>query len=229
MRATMRRHSYRGITRRYRQYLSLVDFRRSLAVSVAFFIVGIVANAYAIVFATEHASNPVTDIVLSNVPVFDVDGLFVYGTLLCVLFTALLFFSHPKRLPFAFYAAGLFFIVRAIFVTMTHVGNFEPHAISDFGYTINRMFFGDDLFFSGHTGLPFLAALAFWREPTIRWFYLLMSIFFGVVVLLGHMHYTIDVFSAFFITYGIFHMAQHFFPKENALFYSDAPRDITDV
>jgi len=38
------------------------------------------------------------------------------------------------------------------------------------------------------------------------------------VVLLGHLHYTIDVFSAFFITYGIVEIAKWLWPKEWELF-----------
>jgi len=47
----------------------------------------------------------------------------------------------------------------------------------------------------------------------------MLAIFFGVVVLLGHIHYSIDVFSAFFITYSIFHMAKYLFKNEFKLFH----------
>jgi hypothetical protein len=87
---------------------------------------------------------------------------------------------------------------------------------------VNDLFFGADLFFSAHTGMPFLGALAFWKEKEIRYFSLFGSLFFAVVVLLGHLHYSIDVASAFFITYGIFHIAQYFFPKDWKLFSSDS-------
>src|SRR3989344_8842551 len=98
---------------------------------------------------------------------------------------------------------------------------FEAAYISDFGPRINEMFFGGDLFFSAHTGMPFLGALAFWREKGIRNFYLLTAVFFAAVVLLGHLHYTIDVLSAFFITYGIFHIAEWIFPHDRAMFLAD--------
>jgi hypothetical protein len=63
---------------------------------------------------------------------------------------------------------------------------------------LNSIFYGGDLFFSGHTGLPFLAALAFWHIPTLRIFYLASTWYFGTVVLLGHYHYSIDVLAALF-------------------------------
>ena len=46
------------------------------------------------------------------------------------------------------------------------------------------------------------------------------AFFFGVVVLLGHLHYTIDVASAFFITYSIYHIAEWAFGKSKKMFES---------
>ena len=80
--------------------------------------------------------------------------------------------------------------------------------------------FTGDMFFSAHTGLPFLAALLFWQNKIWRYVFLISSLIFGATVLLGHLHYSIDVFSAFFITYGIYHLAIKFFPKDYKLFKS---------
>ena len=88
---------------------------------------------------------------------------------------------------------------------------------------INKVSFGSDLFFSGHTGLPFLLALIWWRELPFRLVFLSFSFFFAIVVLLGHMHYSIDVLGAFFITYTIFHLLEKFFKKDRVVFYGDQP------
>ena len=50
---------------------------------------------------------------------------------------------------------------------------------------------------------------------------LVASLVFGTAVLLGHLHYSIDVFSAFFITYAIFHLAIWLFPKDYGLSRED--------
>ena len=42
--------------------------------------------------------------------------------------------------------------------------------------------------------------------------------FFGAVVLVGHLHYSIDVFAAFFITYGIHDLAKFLFSQELHVF-----------
>lgn len=201
-------------------------FRIALPLSLLFFAGALWVNSLAIKFATENASNPVNDIILSNTPPMEVDGLFVYGTLVMILFSVVIVFTHPKRLPFALHAVTLFILIRAVFTSLTHTGPFEETYISDFGHAINRAFFGADHFFSGHTGMPFLGALAFWHIPWIRNIFLGSTVFFAVVVLLGHLHYTIDVAAAVFITYGIYDIAVWLFPREHKMFQSDAKKEL---
>ncbi len=210
------------LLRRYRLYSARQGFKSSVFFSGLTFLGSLVTVFYAIGYATESASNSVTDIILSNTPIFDVHNLFVYGTVLAAVFGVGLLLAHPKRLPFALHALALFYFVRAGFISLTHLGPFPISVVNtfDFGTLAGRMFFGGDLFFSGHTGLAFLMALMFWHEKNIRYLFLGASAYFGAVVLLGHLHYSIDVASAFFITYGIFHIAEWLFPKDRAVFLS---------
>ena len=60
-------------------YFTNRKFLFSLSVGVVFFIVSLFVKFYAGTYATKEASNSVTDIVLSNTRVYDVDGIFVYG------------------------------------------------------------------------------------------------------------------------------------------------------
>jgi hypothetical protein len=122
-------------------------------------------------------------------------------------------------LPFALKATALFLLVRAVFVALTHMAPspIEPqHPVPFF----NSIFYGGDLFFSGHTGLPLLAALAFWHMPRWRMFYLALTAFFGSIVLLGHYHYSIDVLAALFITHGVFQVSRWLFARDYTLFRS---------
>jgi hypothetical protein len=215
-------HPHREFARRWRHYAAQQEFRVSILTSVLLFIASVVVSLFAIQYATERASNSVTDIFLSNVPVVDVDGLFVYGTLSLIVFIALLLIAHPKRIPFALHGMTLLFFIRSAFISMTHIGPF-PLQTADTGWNalVNHFIFSSDLFFSGHTAVPFLMALMFWQEKNLRYIFLAWSVFMGVVVLLGHLHYSIDVVAAFFITYSIFHMAQWLFPRDFKLFNSD--------
>lgn len=215
---------HRELARRYRHYAAQQQFRVSVLLSVLLFAASVVVVFYAIAYATESASNSVSDIILSNTPIFDVDGLFVYGSLGLVGFITLLLLAHPKRIPFTLHAMALLYFIRAAFISMTHIGPFPIHLENTYnlGVIAGRFLFaGGDLFFSGHTALAFLLALVFWREKNIRYIFLAWSAYMGIIVLVGHYHYTIDVASAFFITYTIYCIAEWLFPKDRQLFYSE--------
>jgi membrane-associated phospholipid phosphatase len=106
---------------------------------------------------------------------------------------------------------------------LTHISPFPTHAMIESAFfnkeVFAGIFTGNDLFFSGHTGIPFLLALIFWKNKTLRIIFLGFSVLFAIVVLLGHLHYSIDVLSAYFITYSIFHICRVFFKKDWKLFH----------
>lgn len=207
------------IAHRYRASWAARQYKLSLPLSLALFVTAVAANTMAGFYATERASNSVTDIILSNIPVFDVDYIFVFGGIAVIAFVVALLFAHPRRMPFVLCALGLFYITRAVFVTLTHLGPYPEHAVIDFqSKIILALWGGGDEFFSGHTGAPFMLALVFWREKWLRYTFLAISLAFAAIVLLGHLHYSIDVLSAFFITYAIYHLALYMFPREHALF-----------
>jgi hypothetical protein len=213
------------IVRRYRVYCTNLPFWISTALSAFAFATALATNNVAIIYATERASNPVTDLILSNIPVFDVDGIFVYGIALFILFVVFVLLLNPKQIPFTLYSLAIFFLVRAIFISLTHMGPFPTQTPIQFTsgigiYLSNLFLVGDDLFFSAHTGAPFLLALVFWRQPLLRYIFLASSIFFGSIALLGHIHYSIDVAAAFFISFGIYHIALKLFEPQHELFLS---------
>lgn len=217
---------YTEIIRRYRAHCSALSFWTSSLSALAAFLMALGINYYATSYATLRASNPVTDIVLSNTPAFDVDGYFVYGAALLIVFILLVLLSNPKQIPFTLYSLTIFFVIRAIFISLTHLAPFPIHTPIEFtnnlGIFLSGIFFGgDDLFFSAHTGVPFLMALIFWRQPLLRYIFLAWSVFFAVVVLLGHIHYSIDVASAFFISFGIYHITMWMFSQEHGLFIAE--------
>jgi hypothetical protein len=213
--------------RLYRTLFGTRAYLRSVCEGAAFISASSIAIFAAVTYATVHASNHVTDFVLSRVGPYNVRFLFIYGTFTAFVITAGLLAWRPNRLPFALKATALFLLVRAVFVALTHMAPspIDPQKPAPF---FNSIFYGSDLFFSGHTGLPFLAALAFWHIVPWRIFYLALTAFFGSVVLLGHYHYSIDVLAALFITHGIFQTSCWLFRRDYALFRSSenqvAPR-----
>jgi hypothetical protein len=206
----------------YLQHFRNKQFVLSVITSIIFFVGSIVIAFYAINFAGTSASNSVTDFILSNTPVFNVDGIFVYGGIALVIFSTLVVLSKPRYIPFALKSIALFYIIRSGFVVLTHISPYPEHiAISSSYFTTSRLFkaffTGDDLFFSAHTGLPFLLALIFWNKRLLRIIFIVASVIFGIIVLLGHLHYSIDVAAAFFIVPTIYNLAKRFFKKDWSL------------
>lgn len=176
------------------------------------FVLSVGLNFLAAAYATEKASNSVGDIILSNIPAFDVEWLLIAGTVVTIGFTVYICLRRPERTPFVLYALSLLYFVRSIFVTLTHFGPFPTRIPLDAFELVTKIFGGADLFFSGHVGATFLLALVFWQTPVIRYFFLAFSVFFAVIVLMGHLHYSIDVAAAFFIAFGVHDMAKYLFP-----------------
>jgi membrane-associated phospholipid phosphatase len=58
----------------------------------------------------------------------------------------------------------------------------------------------------------------FWDNKKLRFLFLGLSVLFAIVVLLGHLHYSIDVLSAYFITFTIFYICKFLFKKDWQLF-----------
>lgn len=203
---------------KYRLYFRNRKFLFLTGGGFLFLILSIVISFFAIIYATDRASGPVTDIILSNIPVFDVDMIFVYGPVLFWIFVLGCLMLDPKKIPYTLKSIALFVVIRSIFISLTHIGPFPIHDQITTTGLLGVFSSGNDLFFSGHTGLPFLMALVFWDEKYLRWLFIAASIFFGTIVLMAHLHYSIDVFAAFFITYAISHIAEVFFKKDKIVF-----------
>ncbi len=178
------------------------------------FVFSLLLSNEATEFATEKAATNVPDLIISNVPVFNVSFIVNEVAMFYALFVILIAILNPKTVPFALKSAALFILIRSAFITFTHLGPFPDHSYLNQSAFLNPLNVGSDFFFSGHTGLPYLMALVFWNKKIIRNISLIASVIFGISVLLGHLHYSIDVFAAFFITYSIFVLAQRFFPKD---------------
>ncbi len=202
-------------------------FADKSALRLAFFALlmlslSLIINFYAGNYASIRQSNYVTDIILSNTRAFDVDVLFIYSTMLLLFGVLIYCLKNPFQMPYIVKSIALFVIIRCMFIVLTHIWPYPIVAPVDttviFFSIFSHFSFTGDLFFSGHTGLPFLMALIFWKNRYLRYLTLAVTLFFATIVLLGHLHYSIDVLSAFFISYGIYNMSITFFSKDKKHF-----------
>jgi hypothetical protein len=166
-------------------------------------------------------ASPARDIFLDNLPVVDLTGVIVFGAITLWVAAWLLLIYEPKYLIFGTKAISLFIISRVFFMSLTHLGAY-PIAASPspdnvgFGF-YHMLTFQGNFFYSGHTAFPFLLALIFWDRVLLRRTFLALTVFFGATMLLAHVHYSIDVFAAPFIIYGVFAITAKLFPADYAL------------
>jgi hypothetical protein len=198
---------------------------RSFLVGLILFGLAVVFQFYASAYSDRVPSNSVPDLLLGILPIVNLNAVIVEGALGVIAGTILLLFAKPKYLIFTLKAAAIFIATRAVFVAVTHLGIYPGQINPDNGF-FDRIYTGLGLeagfFFSGHTGLTFLMSLIFWDEKFWRYVYIAISIIFGISVLLAHVHYTIDVLAAPYMTYAIFKMSQYFF-KEDYKMISSTP------
>jgi hypothetical protein len=177
------------------------------------------------------SANFVGDLFLDNLPIINLDFVIVFCALIFWVAAFVFLAFKPRHLLFGLKAIALFVIFRAFFVSLTHIGIYPKQitiGTGDVGYTLYKLFtFQGNYFFSGHTGFPFLMALIFWRNKFWKRIFILATFFFAASVILAHVHYSIDVFAAPFITYGIFKITQRFFPRDYALIAAEHQRSLT--
>ncbi len=198
------------------------SFLISFLSSILILALSVIVQSFATKYATSSSSGSVADIILSNTRVYDVDGIFVWGSVILTLFTLFVCLYHIKSFPFVVKSVALLTLIRSLFMSLTHISPFPGHVTISSAFAqeeiFRGIFTGNDLFFSGHTAVPFLLALIFWDNKILRVIFLGWSALFATVVLLGHIHYSIDVLSAFFITFSIYHIACLLLKKDKAYF-----------
>lgn len=158
------------------------------------------------------------DILLKAIPAIDASlPIFVI-----LWFMAFLLIYRALQNP-AIYMKFLYgFIVLnlARFITITLVPGNPPDGLIPITDPLSNYFYGDnfitkDLFFSGHTATQLLIFLCLEKKSDRR-LALLSTVLMGILVLVQHVHYTIDVVSAPFFTYGCYYISRRILNSESS-------------
>ena len=212
------RSMFLGAIDKHRHYWSIPSYRQSIFFGLLFLSLSVIFNHYSTLYATLRADNTVSDLLLDNLPIMNVDFIVNEGAVMFIAYLAILLLWEPRKIPFVLKSVAFFVFTRAVFITFTHLGTIPNHSYLDPTEIFKALSIGGDYFFSGHTGMPFLVGLIFWHDFHARVTFFVISGIFAVSVILGHLHYSIDVFAAFFITHSIYVLAKRFFTNDYILF-----------
>jgi membrane-associated phospholipid phosphatase len=148
------------------------------------------------------------DYVLDAIPAIDVSiptFVIIWSTVLLVFFRI---YQNPRLFLVIAYGFILMCLARVLTISILPL---NPPAglivlkdpIANIAYGGNGIFITKDLFYSGHTGNMFLFFLCFERKWD-KIFALTASFLVGILVMIQHIHYSIDVIAAFIFTYFIY-------------------------
>lgn len=190
-----------------------LEYRYLIGLSLVLVVVATFLDYYSGVYVTEKGGVRVPDLILDHLKPIDLSPLFVYGYMgLVAALVAYPLLFHIRTLHAVVSQLSLLVVLRALFMIFTHLQT-PPEAVpANFPWIFEGLSFQNDMFFSGHTAIPFLGFLLF-KGSSIRYVFLVGSVVMAIVVLGMHMHYSIDVFSAFFITYCSYRMGVRAFDR----------------
>lgn len=193
----------------------ICSHKKLIFISICLFILANVINQIAGHYVDKVASAAVSDLILDHLGPMNLSFLFTWGYI-CVLVTLFAYplFFKVKELHTVISQFSLLVLIRSFFIILTHL-RAPLDAIRGNLPTIYETFaFSNDMFFSGHTSICFIGFLLF-RKEKIGKFFLIATFVMAFTVLAMHVHYSIDVFAAFFITYGSYKLGKYIFKGMN--------------
>ncbi|MDZ7899557.1 MAG: phosphatase PAP2-related protein [Arcicella sp.] len=194
-----------NIFSRWKTALSNYSFTVKLLVTIAIFIVGALQFPTYFSHIQKREGRVLNDYVLNYLPAQDVSTpifAIIYGLLIYMLCRVL-------TKPNLFLLFALTFVIETVF-RMTTIYLFplnQPQNLVILHDIFSELLiYGDsepitkDLFFSGHTATMVMIWL-FVEKPLEKIVARIATIILASLLLIQHVHYTIDVFGAFFFTY----------------------------
>src|SRR4051812_38891889 len=187
-----------------------VNYKKKISIASFLFILVLLYYPYFFLLIQQRPGVGLNDPVLNVLPSIEVSP---YIFLLIYLTVGLGIFRSAQS-PFLFLLLlwSCLFLSLSRMITMSLVPLNPPIGLLPLSDPILKPFYGrnnitKDLFYSGHTGSVFLMYLILQRkwEKTLA---LIATILVGILLLIQHIHYTIDVIFAPLFVYIVFILAR---------------------
>ena len=139
------------------------------------------------------------DPILKLIPATDFSRVTMALTLIPIVFGIIVIFRHPKTTVYFFFTAIFICILRTITLYLTPLD--PPNGIIPLtDPVIENLFYGGkvllkDLFFSGHTANLVVIGLLLENKVYQRILFICATLV-GILLMVQHVHYSIDVFAA---------------------------------
>jgi len=150
------------------------------------------------------------DWILSRVPAIDVSFPIAFLMTSAIILCLLRAINNPNMFITALFAFTLLFLARIITISATRF--MAPAGLIELKDPICNLMYGPrfitrDLFFSGHAATLFLLYLCSYKKFD-RYYTLFAAIIVGALLLVQHVHYTIDVVCAPLFSLVCFYIAK---------------------
>lgn len=196
----------------WQQAWASMVFRRKFIVSAVVLAIIVLALPSFFQYIEQREGAYLHDLVLQAIPAADVS---IPTFLIIWSISGLVIVRMIQQPAFALLMLSSFTllcIARMISITMVPLD--PPDGLIRLNDPLTSMVYGGkdkfitkDLFFSGHTSNMFLMSLCLTKK-TDKYLALLATLVVGVLVLVQHVHYTIDVLAAFFFTYIVYRVSK---------------------
>ena len=186
----------------------LKSFRNKTFVALVLVAIILLLLPYFFAFIEKREGMVLQDFVLERLPASDVSiptFIIIWSVVLLVFYRI---YQNPSIFLVVAYGFILMCIARVLTISLLPL-NPPPglitlkDPIANIAYGGKGIFITKDLFYSGHTGnmfLFFLCLQAKWDKIIA----LAASFMVGILVLIQHIHYSVDVIAAFIFTYFIY-------------------------
>jgi hypothetical protein len=194
-------------------------FKQKLLVGLGFFITLLNVFPFFYQYIEKRNGRMNHDVFLHMIPAIDVS----IPIFIVTWFMAVLMILRAIKNPAVFitFLYGFIILNIARFISISLIPFNPPHDLIPISDPIANIFYGDtyvtkDLFFSGHTATQFLCFLCL-KKRIDRIFGLIATVLMGFLVLVQHVHYTIDVVSAPVFAYLCYWLASKVHDAEEKL------------
>ena len=187
-------------------------FRAKVIAAIVMFVAIIVFLPFFFAFIEKREGLILNDLLLQYIPAQDFSVtifIIVWSASILVIIRSV---QQPAIFLTVLFSLVLLLIIRIISIYLVPLN--PPHGLivlidplTSLTYGGRGIFITKDLFFSGHTSNVFMFYLCLQKKKD-KMFLLLGSITVGILVLVQHVHYTMDVIGAFIITYFLVKMVK---------------------